>query len=282
MPRRWRPCWCCWRLKFTERFHAKLEDFLLSLWQTASLLTRGNCLLNAQTLPNDSCQVSRDPLEGTWLRLAVVWFYPQLADAGAQLWALLLLLLLQVLTLKLSSLRIGAAKELDVFCRRWSVKGFDSQQNTSGFVVYADCCYLLVFIVSLHRTLIHPLAGFHAESARSFLALPYFKLLQFHLRDKVGTTTAPPVVTTKWPKATKSRIWSQGFRLSSEKAFSSSESDGHDCWRTFFFRRQLILFSAGLSQNTLTFMLPVSPPTSNLVWLTLFCFLNEMSDGVLH
>lgn len=107
----------------------------------------------------------------------------------------MLLLLLQVLTLKLSSLRIGAAKELDVFCRRWSVKGFDSQQNTSGFVVYADCCYLLVFIVSLHRTLIHPLAGFHAESARSFLALPYFKLLQFHLRDKVGTTTAPPVVT---------------------------------------------------------------------------------------
>lgn len=88
-----------------------------------------------------------------------------------------------------------AAKELDVFCRRWSVKGFDSQQNTSGFVVYAHCCYLLVYIVSLHRTLIHPVAGFHAESARSFLALPYFKLLQFHLRDKVGTTTAPPVVT---------------------------------------------------------------------------------------
>lgn len=68
-------------------------------------------------------------------------------------------------------------------------------QNTSGFVVYAHCCYLLVYILSLHRTLIHPLAGFHAESARSFLALPYFKLLQFHLRDKVGTTTAPPVVT---------------------------------------------------------------------------------------
>lgn len=88
-----------------------------------------------------------------------------------------------------------AAKELDVFCRRWSVKGFDNQQNTSGFVVYAPCCYLLVYIVSLHRTLIHPEAGFHAESARSFLALPYFKLLQFHLRDKVGTTTAPPVVT---------------------------------------------------------------------------------------
>lgn len=151
--------------------------------------------------------------------------------------------------------------------------------------MYADCCYLLVYIVSLHRTLIHPLAGFHAESARSFLALPYFKLLQFHLRDKVGTTTAPPVVTDSVQSDQKRlkaeydlRVW--GCRQ--RKRSHHQNQDGHDCWRTFFFRRQLILFSAGSSQNTLTFMLPVSPPTSNLVWLTLFCFLNEMSDGVLH